>query len=188
MCSLLYCTWKKHISRFHWDKSFTAPVPSESDFWCAERGREAKRRLVILLAKWGPPAGRLPLPLPLTPPLPLSPGSADRPPHPGTEKPSGVCLGQFTGGMHRVYVCVCVSSHARMNVWMCHRVSSAAHVWTCRLSVKSNKPQVNDKMCENRTHSCFTFGDDLLCNKDVFTPTGWFHTLGWWWRVIQVCV
>lgn len=36
--------------------------------------------------------------LPLPPPPPsLPPGGAARPPRPGTEKPSGVCLGLFEG-------------------------------------------------------------------------------------------
>lgn len=41
-------------------------------------------------------AGLQRLPLPPASSVP-APGGATRPPHPGTEKPSGVCLGRFTG-------------------------------------------------------------------------------------------
>lgn len=62
---------------------------------------------VILLAKYRGLRCRTSTP---TPALPLPPGNAARPPHPGTEKPSGVCLGHFAGRVYSVVLYVRVSA------------------------------------------------------------------------------
>lgn len=129
----LICTvtvWRPTHLAFELGKPPQRPDPSESDSRCAEGGREARHRLVILLAKWGPPAGRLPLPLPPAPSSvpPLS--SADRPPSPGTEKPSGVCLGQFTGRMK----CICVCQQWCLHECLCQCVCGVCVINVSKLA------------------------------------------------------
>lgn len=85
--------------------------PSESDSRRAERGWEARHRLVILLAKWGPPAGRLPLPLPpphLCPPAALTG-------HPVQEQKSHLVF-VWDSSQAEWNVYLCVSNDACMNV------------------------------------------------------------------------